>query len=250
MATRPRLNYGRIFWSVVVFQLVLSFLPMNVGGLILYPFSVLSTWTHELGHAMAALLVGGAPRSVQLFIDTSGVTQSAGVEPGVRQAIVSLGGLLGAPLAGVMMLAVSATPRGALVSLVGLTAFLTLALVLLMGNATGWVLGGAVVALLALGTWKLDREKRFALAQLVALQLLLSVWSGRHYLFAKTAYVDGNQFGSDTEQIANALGGTHFMWGVIVGAIDIALLYGAYRFVRWRLARDERAEATGLAATV
>lgn len=227
-----------MFWTVVVVQLVLWLLPMGIGSLVLYPFSVLATWAHELGHALAALLVGGRPRSIELFFTLSGLTQSGGYEGAGAQAVVSAGGLLGAPVAGFFMLLASATPRGAVLALGALTASLALALVLLMTNVQGWILGSAVVLLLGLGTWRLDLEKRFIFAQLIALQLLLSVWSNWRYLFAQTAYVSGQQLGSDVEQIAQALGGSYWIWGVLIGALDLGLIYGAYRFVRWRLRRD------------
>ena len=44
-----------------------------MGRLILYPFTLLSTWVHEMGHGISALLVGGHFLRLDIYADASGM---------------------------------------------------------------------------------------------------------------------------------------------------------------------------------
>jgi hypothetical protein len=52
-------------------------LPFSrTGRLILYPFSLLRTWVHELGHAIGAYLVGGRVKEITLHANLMGFAHS------------------------------------------------------------------------------------------------------------------------------------------------------------------------------
>ncbi len=76
----------------------LSFLPL--AGLITYPLRLFSTFIHETGHALAALLTFGDVHHLAVFPNGSGVTYTSG---GWRFAISSAG-YLGTTLFGAWML--------------------------------------------------------------------------------------------------------------------------------------------------
>ncbi|NMO97154.1 M50 family metallopeptidase [Paenibacillus lemnae] len=65
-------------------------------------FRIMDTMIHELGHALATLLLSGRVLSIQLNPDHSGVTYSL-VAPGWRSLIVSLAGYIPASLFSVLM---------------------------------------------------------------------------------------------------------------------------------------------------
>ncbi|HEY6814612.1 MAG TPA: M50 family metallopeptidase, partial [Croceibacterium sp.] len=46
------------------------------GSLLLYPFTILATWFHEMGHGIAAMLVGGQFDRLMIYQDGSGVARS------------------------------------------------------------------------------------------------------------------------------------------------------------------------------
>ena len=46
------------------------------GSLLLYPFTILATWFHEMGHGLAAILAGGRFEQLAIYADGSGVAQS------------------------------------------------------------------------------------------------------------------------------------------------------------------------------
>ena len=42
------------------------------GRYVLYPFALLATWAHEMGHGLAALLFGGSFHELDLYPDLGG----------------------------------------------------------------------------------------------------------------------------------------------------------------------------------
>ena len=46
------------------------------GALLLYPFTILSTWFHEMGHGLSAILMGERFDSLVIYPDGSGVAMS------------------------------------------------------------------------------------------------------------------------------------------------------------------------------
>ncbi|MBP6828065.1 MAG: M50 family metallopeptidase, partial [Saprospiraceae bacterium] len=85
----------RLLAMVLVYG-VLKFAGGSFGNLVLYPVTLLVTFLHELGHALGALLTGGAVEGMQINADGSGYTVTRGGSPG----IVLMGGYLGSAVLG------------------------------------------------------------------------------------------------------------------------------------------------------
>src|SRR3954451_22822081 len=91
----------------------------RLGSLLLYPFTILATWFHEMGHGLAAMLTGRGFDRLLIFADGSGVALS--LRPadgyGVTDALVAASGPLGPAIAGALLILSSRSPaatRGAL----------------------------------------------------------------------------------------------------------------------------------------
>lgn len=82
-------------------------------GPLAYPFRLLTTLVHELGHGLAALLTGGAFLRFVVFPDGSGVAYTSG---GLRWLIVPAG-YLGAALFGAGLIALGRSPRRSQIAL-------------------------------------------------------------------------------------------------------------------------------------
>lgn len=72
------------------------------GSTLLYPFTILATWFHEMGHGLAALLTGNSFEELLIFADGSGLATSSRNADGysLTSALISAGGPLGPALAG------------------------------------------------------------------------------------------------------------------------------------------------------
>lgn len=80
---------------VLVYGL-LKFFGGSFGQLALYPVTLLVTFLHELGHALAALLSGGQVEGLHVSADGSGYTSTRGGSPG----FILIGGYLGSAVLG------------------------------------------------------------------------------------------------------------------------------------------------------
>lgn len=88
-----------LLWATLI-TLVLNFVPY--ASLALYPLRLFITFVHESGHALAFITAGGDVQSLQVHLDTSGVTYG---HYGLHSAwYVLSGGYLGTTLFGALML--------------------------------------------------------------------------------------------------------------------------------------------------
>src|SRR5687768_11466221 len=74
------------------------------GWYVAYPLMLISTLVHELGHGVAAVLMGGDFHEYRMWADGSGVATSSGVGSGAARAFVSAGGLCGPAVAAAVCL--------------------------------------------------------------------------------------------------------------------------------------------------
>jgi len=226
--------YRRAFWAAVLITVAAWLLPL--GGLAIYPFSLLSTWAHEMGHGLAALITGGSFVKLEVHPALSGLA-TTGCAGDLARAIVSAGGLVGAPLLGAAVVALGYRPGWARGLLYGFAGALALSVAIWVRNPFGIVALPLLAAAIAWAGWKLQPRWRFILVQLLGVQLSLSVLRGLDYLFMADAKVGGKIMQSDVSSIAKALGGPYWLWGVLILAFNLGLLYGAYRLVLRRLRR-------------
>ncbi|MCB0574744.1 MAG: M50 family metallopeptidase, partial [Saprospiraceae bacterium] len=96
----------RLLMMVVVYA-VLRFAGGSFGNLVLYPVTLLVTFLHEFGHALGALLTGGAVEGMQINTDGSGYT----VTRGGSQGIVLMGGYIGSAALGNLLFYIGARHR-------------------------------------------------------------------------------------------------------------------------------------------
>jgi hypothetical protein len=224
---RPSPRAALIVGALLILALQHS-LPM--GRLLLYPFTLLSTWVHEMGHGVTALLCGGQFARLDIFADASGMAHSA-VIPGVRQALVAAGGLIGPPLVGMIFLLLARrTPR---LLLYGLSLSMLLSLPLWVRTGIGWASVGGLGLGIALLCRVLGESGRLFLAQLIGLLLALDTLARGDYLFMHSARVGGVVHISDVGAIAQATFGPAFLWGAIVAALSAVFVgIGLYSVLR------------------
>ena len=194
------------------------------GRFVAYPLLLLSTMVHEMGHGIAALLVGGNFEQFVMFSNGSGVASASGVASGWRDAVVSAGGLIGpAIVAGLAFLFVRGPKRSrALLALFALAALA--AEVLVVRNAFGWVFVGVVAVGLAYVALRRPAEDAQVVLAFMAVQLAVSVFSRGDYLFTEIAQTSRGPMPSDVTQMANALGGPYWLWGGACGCLSVLVL--------------------------
>lgn len=209
---------------------LLYFVP---GGRVLaWPLVLVSTLVHELGHGLAAVLLGGHFYSLAIRADASGAAFWGGSFSRLGVAAVAAAGLVGPALAAFTLLAVGRTPRRARVLLACLGAGLVLVALLLVRNAFGWWFTSLLAASCLLVAWRAPRLSQ-GFVVFLAVQLALSVYSRSDYLFTRAAVGSAGIGPSDVAVMAAALFLPYWFWGALCGAISLLLLYaGARAFFR------------------
>src|SRR4051812_30415389 len=113
----------------------------TLGSLLLYPFTILATWFHEMGHGIAAMLSGRAFERLLIFADGSGVALSLRPADAFRStdALVAASGPLGPAIAGALLILSSRSPTATRGALVVLGVALVVSTVIWVRSLTGWL---------------------------------------------------------------------------------------------------------------
>src|SRR5688500_6935653 len=202
------------------------------GSLLLYPFTILATWFHEMGHGLAAILTGGQFEQLAIYSDGSGVAQSlAPVDASVFSgAFVAAAGPLGPPVVGALLIIASRGRRATRIALGVLAGALLLSTLIWVRSAVGWiVLPGFALALIGVlwrGSW---RMQDFVIP-LLGVQACISSWRDMGYLFSDGGLVAGQPQRSDTAAIADSLLLPFWFWGGAISLLIMALLAASLRF--------------------
>jgi hypothetical protein len=195
---------GALLIAVAVSVIVGVFVPF--GGVLLYPFTLLATWVHEMGHGLTALALGGRFDHLEIFGDASGLahTSNAGGRVDARDR---------------------PRPAGAQVILVALGLALLASLILWVRSVAGLVAVPLVAAVLVLFTWWGSPRERMFLAQFIGLRLALDTMGrGMDYLFTDSAMVGGVKRASDIARVAEGFGGPRFLWSGVIASVCIGFV--------------------------
>ena len=221
---RLALLLGIAFASILLWQ-------TRLGSLLLYPFTILATWFHEMGHGIAAMLTGRGFERLLIFADGSGVAESLRPSNGYgpTDALIAASGPLGPAIAGALLIVASRSAAATRNALAVLGVALLLSTLIWVRSPTGWLvlpaLGLATAALALRGS----QPWRSFVIQLLGIQAAISAWRQFDYLFSPGATIGGQLIRSDTGAIADVLLLPYWFWGAIISGAILALLWGSFR---------------------
>lgn len=197
------------------------------GNYILYPFTILATWFHEMGHGLMALLLGGRFERLLIFPNGSGVAFNSGalfLGP-IGRALVAASGPMGPPLAGAALILASRRFKTAQMSLIILGTLLILSAVIWVRSLFGLV-AIPLLGLLILGAVRTPRWVQGFTIQFLGVQACVSTFHQLDYLFSRTAGPLGL---SDSSQIAQQLLLPYWFWGGLMALSSLYLLIQSLR---------------------
>lgn len=220
---------GRLVLAVVV---VVALPSLPFGTYLVYPFAILTTWFHEMGHGLTALLLGQHFEQLMIYANGSGVAESyVDREASVfTHAGIAAGGPLGPTLAGAALIVASAHRRiwrGALWALAGAIVLSTL---IYVRSPVGYAVLPLTATAIALVAWRArDGFARFTL-QFLGVLAAMSMLSDFDYLFTESAVINGTVMLSDTGQIEAALALPHWVWAILLLTVSGAIILAALRY--------------------
>lgn len=156
------------------------------GSFLLYPFTILATWFHEMGHGLAALMTGNRFEKLLIFPDGSGLALSSRATDGyaLTDAFISASGPLGPAIAGSGLILASRKEDTTKSALLLLKLTLLISTAIWVRSITGWIvlplMGVSVLALALLGS---ATHQRLAI-QILGVQAGISIWEQFSYLFS------------------------------------------------------------------
>ena len=224
-------NQSKVIYSIII---IASIILWNVpfGNLILYPFTILGTWFHEMGHGITALLLGGNFHKLHLYPNGSGVAFTSGnfwIGNRFGKAFVAAGGLLGASIVVFLLIAYSKNNQQSKTVLSFFCVALLLSLLIWIRNIWGWIFIGIFSCASLYILFKSNQKIIRITIQIIAIQAMISSFQQMDYLFMNHAYIGGQYLSSDTGQIANQLFLPYWFWGALIASFNIFLIFKSFK---------------------
>lgn len=228
--TMPKLDVftsnSRLLWLLLAAFITVALWQLPFGNFVLYPFTILATWFHEMGHGLTAIALGANLDRLSIFRNGSGLAHISGhiALGALGSALVSAGGLMGPPIAGGFLLIMSRTRNSARRALFILSLLLILSTLLWVRTLAGWL----VLPLLGLATLYLSLETvewlQIFAVQFLGVQACISSYKQLDYLFSNSATINGKTLLSDTGNISKMLLLPHWFWGFVLAAFAFFVL--------------------------
>jgi hypothetical protein len=199
------------------------------GNYILYPFTILATWFHEMAHGLMAFLLGGKFDRLIIFPNGSGIAYYSGplfLEP-ISTVLVAATGPMGPPLAGAGLIIASRNPKASSMILKFFGIFMIFSALVWIRSLFGFV------AIFVMGSYVLGMSfvrseglRNFAV-QFLGVQACVATYVQIDYLFSYSAGPLGI---SDTGRIQQIILLPYWFWGAIIAAGSIFILVTSLRF--------------------
>ena len=215
-------------WLIVAAIATIVLWQVPAGNYILYPFTILATWFHEMGHGLMALLLGGQFRKLEIFGNGSGVASyamSLSLAP-IGPALVAFSGPMGPPIAGAALILASRSFKVATLSLKILGGFLLVSTIIWVRSLFG-IVAIPLLGLIILGiALKAPRWVQGFTVQFLGVQACVSTYHQLDYLFSYSA---GSMGLSDTAQIQQQLLLPYWFWGGLMAVASLVILVQSLR---------------------
>lgn len=218
-----------ITWILILSVLTITAWQFEVGRLILYPFTVLGTWFHEMGHGLMALILGGSFHELEIFSNGSGLARWSGpvFAGNIGKGLVAAAGPIAPTIGGAVFLMASANEKWSAIILYILTVLLIISGIYWIKGTFGLVVVLVFGALTGFVAFKAKAKiKQFYLIFL-GVQACLSVYLSIDYLLATQANVSGELQMSDTGVMELYLFLPHWFWGGLIVFLSVITIWKA-----------------------
>ncbi len=232
----PEVERMGLTWLIIAAIATIILWQVPIGEYILYPFTILATWFHEMSHGLMALVLGGNFQQLLIFPNGSGVayySYSGSLLLGpLGRALVAAAGPMGPPIAGAALILASRSFNTASWSLKILGGFLLLSTAIWVRSLFGLV-AIPLLGLIILGIGlKAPRWIQGFAVQFLGVQACVSTYHQLDYLFSYSAGPLGI---SDTAQMQQQLLLPYWFWGALMAIASLIILIQSLRLAYRRV---------------
>jgi len=221
-------SYGllSLIFAAVIF-LVLNHIPF--GRTLQWPFVIITTFIHEMGHGLTAIFTGGSLVQIEVYQNASGLARIQTIG-GWRQAAIAAGGLLAPSIAGGVFIISGKSQKASSRVFLAFGVFIFVCCILWVRSVFGLLILLPTALLFLLLSKKGNTAWQHFLIQFMGVHMLVDTFTRTlRYLFSTTATVAGQDRHSDTATIAQHLIGGHLLWACIIALLAISILYFSLR---------------------
>lgn len=224
-----------LFIFIGLFLLTLILWNIPFGRYVLYPFTILGTWFHEMGHGIASIIMGAHFERLLLYPNGSGLAQysytSIFLGP-IGRGIIAGAGPLAPTIVGGILLYSSKSSKLSKILLWILIIMIFVSVVLWIRPLLGF--GFFIMIALGLGlvfiySRKSDKLNRYTM-QFLGLQAFLSLYLSIDYLYSAGGIAGESSFSSDTQVMAKNLLLPHWFWATAILIVSIYLIYASFKY--------------------
>ncbi|MFY8162240.1 MAG: M50 family metallopeptidase [Candidatus Kapaibacteriota bacterium] len=204
-----------------------SLFQFELGRQLLYPFTILGTWFHEMSHGLMAMLNGGNFEKLEIFSDGSGVATSSGelFFGRISRALVALAGPLGPTAFGYLFFRIAKNEKAINYGLWFLSLLMILSLFIWIRSIYGLVVIGAMSGLILYVSFQANKTLKEGTVLFLGLQACISVYLSLGYILTEEVAIGNQVMKSDTGVVEEMLFLPHYIWGIVIIFISIYVIF-------------------------
>jgi hypothetical protein len=236
MAKKYQVDYYS-FLGFILFSIIIVFIWRTYYGYyILYPFTIMGTWFHEMGHGIMSIIVGGKFQYLEIFENGSGLAHSSYYDSdfyfnkNLALAMVTTAGLFGPPVVGSILILMSKNFKKSKIILYILSVSMLISVAIWVRTTVGVVVILSLGALLLFISVKAKPMIHQFVVQIIGVIAVVNTFRQIGYLYIEKVTIGGlEESFSDTGSIANRLGMTYYFWGTLILILSfVMLVYSLY----------------------
>ena len=232
MRVRPGSQEEQVGRLILAAVLVVALPALPFGNLLIWPFVILTTWFHEMGHGLTALALGNTFDALVINPDGSGYASSRTALDGggFDRAMIAMGGPLGPSFMGALLILASAVRKYWQPALYALAAALAISTLIWVRSTAGWLVLPALSGGLAWIGWRGSRGMQLFTLQFLGVLAALSMFNDLDYLFSETAVVGGQVMLSDTGAIEAEWLLPHWIWACLIVGLSATMIGASLKY--------------------
>lgn len=220
-------NQRKAVLLLIITIINVGLFQFELGRQLLYPFTILGTWFHEMSHGLMAMLNGGNFEKLEIFSDGSGVATSSGdlFFGRISRALVALAGPLGPTAFGYLFFRIAKNEKAINYGLWFLSSLMILSLIIWVRSVYGLVVIGAMSGLILYVSFQKNRTLKEGTILFLGLQACISVYLSLGYILTEEVAIGNQVMKSDTGVVEEMLFLPHYIWGIIIIFISIYVIF-------------------------